>query len=74
VLADAGTLVSDDAQALAAALERVLASPVGLGLRGRAVAKNYDGAAVGARLMDLYAEVIERRAKRPTSFAVVRPG
>ena len=68
VMAGAGTLVTDDPLAFASALERVLTAPAGFGAGGRAVAAGYDGAAVGGRLMELYAELLDLQERRPAPF------
>ncbi len=70
VIAGAGILVADDALAFARALETVLQAPAAFGARGPAVAAGFDGTAVGERLMDVYAELLDPRERRSASYAL----
>ncbi len=72
VLGGAGRLVPDDPGAFARAIDDVLAFPDGLGRAGRRVAAAYDAAALGDRLIELYAELLAcgPRAEPPSLRAV----
>lgn len=58
VLAGAGRLVSGDARALAEALRETLAGRIANRALGARVARNYDGSAVGERVVDVYRSLL----------------
>ena len=68
VLAGTGTLVGDEPGAFARALERVLEQPGTRVAAGRAAAWTYDGDAVGARIVELYQDLLTGgRSAQPAS-------